>query len=125
MDQPERALDLVFRFTRGLSFADEPLPSPWADLDKDAIAKEVGGADEHEKPLEEAPGQAAQRLRRQGFVGFLFGFIVVCAAAVFGSALYRRRHLWGGHGGYEEVAEGAAVSADGGPWPQAAAGRGV
>lgn len=29
MDRPKEALDLIYRFTRGLSFADESLPSPW------------------------------------------------------------------------------------------------
>ena len=121
MDQPERALDLVFRFTRGLSFADEPLPSPWADEGKDTVAKEVGG----DTPMKEAPGVAADRLRRDGYVGFLLGFILVCAAAVVGSVFYRRLNLWGGHG-YEGIGEGDTASApDGGPWPRAAVGRGV
>lgn len=125
MDQPERALDLVFRFTRGLSFADEPLPTPWTEEEKDPISEEVG-EDGKKKPMEEEPGLVAQRLRRQGFVGFLLGFIMICVVVFFGSVFYRRLlGRWGHGAGYEGIGENGASAPDGGPWPQAVAGVGV
>jgi hypothetical protein len=127
MDQPARALDLVYRYTRGLSFADDALPSPWAEERKDSISKEVGD-DGRAKPMDEPPGEVAQRLRREGFVGFLLGFVAICALAVVGSVVWQWR--WGmGGGRYEGIREGAAMNNIGegngdGPWPSAL-GRGL
>lgn len=115
MDQPERALDLVYRFTRGISFADEALPAPWTEEGKDPVS---GGRKQH---IKEDPSAAAQRLRRNGFVGFLLGFILVCIFVVGGSIAYRGwRRKWGRGAGYEGVGE-----EHGATWQPAAVGSGV
>lgn len=117
MDQPGRALDLVYRFTRGLSFADEALAAPWTEEEKDPM----GG--QGKKPMKEDPGVAAQRLRRNGFVGFLLGFVLICVAVVAGSVAYRGwQRKWGRKAGYEGVGSGEEEH---GAWPPAAVGGGV
>jgi len=97
---------LLLRFTRGLSFADSPLPQSWKK------AKEEGqGGREGPIPLE-APVEAAKRLRREGgregglwaYVGM---FVLVCVVGLMGSALFAawRRNRRGG-AGYKGVGEG-------------------
>lgn len=92
MDRPKEALDLVYRFTRGFSFADEPLPAPWLN---EAASNSRGG------PRGSNQSSSLWYTHERLFMT-LGAFAVGAIITILGSALYAT-HAGSRRTGYHSV----------------------